>query len=99
MVYGLVSSVPALPGAAGAVAAAALAAFALPQNSPQGEKGKNGDESQHKIIPARHSRPPTLYIKKAASHATAHCTSTTPTVAQREPSSRRMVATAATQGV
>ena len=34
-----------------------------------------------------------------ASHATPHCISTTPTVLMREPSSRRMVATAATQGV
>ena len=35
----------------------------------------------------------------AASHATAHCSSTTPTVLMRDPSSRRMVATAAIQGV
>ena len=39
------------------------------------------------------------YMAKEASQATPHCMATTPRVFREESSSRRMVATAATQGV
>lgn len=48
----------------------------------------------------RHTNnPPSWYTTNAQIHATAHWSTTTPMVWIREPSSRRIAATAATQGV
>ncbi len=78
----------------GAIAAAAGLLF--PKNQIQAVAGYSRQQQDIQHI---HSRHPTWYTTSATSHATTHCKITTPTVLLREPSSRRMVATAAMQGV
>ena len=93
---------PASPGAAVAAAAAAAAAADADdaQHGQRHRREKDGD--QHDIPDIHgHITPSSSKITRTISatiQATTHCQTTTPK-AQRRPISRRMEATAATQGV
>lgn len=83
-------------------ASSALAAPApvMPQCLPQRKHRAEQDKRQYNPVARAHrSSPPSCQAANAATHATAHCSITTPIVASRESSSRRIVAIAATQGV
>ena len=85
----------AAPGAV-AVTAAGL----TPAHCTDGQHHA-GDEHQNQqyIQQLQSSAPPTAKAMRLTSHATAHCSTTTPQVAQKLCNSRRTVAMAATQGV
>ena len=81
-------------------ASSALAAPAMPQRLPQCKHHAEQDKRQYNPVARAHrSSPPSCQAANAATHATVHCSITTPIVASRESSSRRIVAIAATQGV
>ena len=84
--------------AAGAPAAAGAALFAARRAEGQHHKRPHQSEDQP-VQHAHASSAPSRRATKAAIQATPHCISTTPRVLSPEPSSRRMAATAATQGV
>lgn len=81
-----------------ATALAISITFWLPsmEEQPQAVAQNQGEEEPVCNV---HSRPPIWYTRNAAIQATMHWEMTTATVFHLEPSSRRMVATAATQGV
>lgn len=80
-----------------AFAAAAIALGLLfPQQQPEAVAANQGQENP---IGDSHSSPPTWYTSSAPIQATTHWEITTANVFHLLPSSRRMVATAATQGV
>ena len=94
---------PALGRAMRAVARAAPAtAPTLRPSAPRAkrEKRKYRNGGKQKIIPQTHQKSLAIvYTTNATTHATVHCISTTPAVFTVEFSSRRIVATAAMQGV
>ncbi len=94
---------PTLGRAMRAVARAAAAAVPAPDFSAPHAKRKvrqRGHDSQQDIIAQTHQNSLAIvYTTNATTHATEHCISTTPAVFTVEFSSRRIVATAAMQGV
>ena len=86
-----------------AVAGAAAAAVPAPDFSAPHAKRKvrqHGHDGQQDIISQTHQNSLAIvYTTNATTHATEHCISTTPAVFTVEFSSRRIVATAAMQGV
>lgn len=68
-----------------------------PEDQPQAVAQDQGQ--QNPVGQLHTKKPPIWYTSRAASQATRHWAITTATVFHLEPSSRRMVATAATQGV
>ena len=94
----------ALGAAAGAAVTAAPAAAVLraldaaphcPNHRRRNQRQQEDIHGVHHTTPSKISAARTI---SAANHASTHCQITTP-VAQRAPSSRRMEAIAATQGV
>lgn len=97
---------PVLPACGRAVCAVARAASAaastlgLAAPCAKREIRQKRHDCQQNVIAQAHQRSLAIvYTTNAAAHATEHCINTTPTVFTVEFSSRRIVATAAMQGV
>ncbi len=87
-------------GTATRASAGTAAPFSLFYNASHRKENAKGNNNQYYHIGGGHIIIlPNLKTKNAHTHATAHWNITTPTVCIFEPSSRRMEATAATQGV
>ena len=85
-----------------AVASSAAAAAAFDGLSPNAERDHRADCDNRQQDPVQRIHPispANAYAANDTIHATLHCIRTTPAVFKTEPSSRRIVATAATHGV
>ena len=85
---------------AATASAPAATLFPAPDRKHHGTHHGNADEHECNDITDSHRNSlPTLYTRNAISHAMPHCITMMPSVDKRELNSRRIAATAATQGV
>jgi hypothetical protein len=97
---GLFGAGGAAGGAVARAAAAAAGAAALSDRRAQSQRDEDEDCGKDYDACGIHAKiPPIVLTSSAATHATPHCITTTPTVFSVEPNSRRIVAMAATHGV
>lgn len=76
------------------------AAFLLTdEENHRGDKQRRDDPDKNPVDEFHRKRCPMPFTSAAAHHAMTHCMMTTSAARRRDPSSRRMVETAATQGV